>query len=226
MSVMPPKFISTRGGAPPPWPRRLRRPPTTLERPGRRSRDWLAWLGVGTALIAALGALIFNGISAAATSRQIEQGIQGQLTDRYALGRRDTQHDSPKQEIDLSFSNFAGLNFRLTDLSGMNFTGSDLRGTILIQARLVNTTLAAADLSGARLSHANLTCASMFGANLRQADLPGANLVYADLFGATVVGANLDGADVTDANLGDTQLSSATGTPSPSKSEPPRPHNC
>ncbi|WBB76533.1 pentapeptide repeat-containing protein [Micromonospora sp. WMMD1128] len=47
-------------------------------------RDLAAWTGVATALVAALGALVFNGISAVTTNRQTEQARQGQLTDRYA----------------------------------------------------------------------------------------------------------------------------------------------
>lgn len=104
-------------------PRRLR-----LSRPAAKesTAGWqhlATWVGVGTALIAAIGALTFNGISAMATSEQIalsrdqaDLARQGQLTERYAqaveeLGAPSTDvrlggiyalerlmHDSPKDQ--------------------------------------------------------------------------------------------------------------------------------
>jgi hypothetical protein len=47
-------------------------------------RDWIAWLGVSSAILAAVGALIFNGVSANSASHQIDLTRQGQLTDRYS----------------------------------------------------------------------------------------------------------------------------------------------
>jgi hypothetical protein len=65
--------------------RRLRRRTSpTVASPTGRKRDWPTLLGVLAAVIAAVGALIFNGISATATNEQIELSRLGQITDRYS----------------------------------------------------------------------------------------------------------------------------------------------
>jgi hypothetical protein len=89
-----------------PWPRTLRdrrvghaggdRARRTRHTP---RRDWPTWLGVLTAIVTAVGALVFNAVSVAATGRQIELSRQAQLTDRYAKAVEQSSSDS----IDLRF---------------------------------------------------------------------------------------------------------------------------
>jgi hypothetical protein len=64
-----------------------------------RRRDWPTLLGIGTAIVAALGALIFNGISATATSNQLELSRDGQLTDRYSRAVEQLGSDSPEVRL-------------------------------------------------------------------------------------------------------------------------------
>lgn len=90
-------------------------------------------------------------------------------------------------DIDLSESDFSGLNLssaRLplfvainTNLSGADFSKADLTGALL---------------RGANLSHANLSGANLWEADLSKANLSGANLREADLSRAQLRGAILD----------------------------------
>lgn len=82
-------------------PRRLWRPPSADKgsRAGVRRRDWPTLLGIGTAIVAALGALIFNGISATATNKQLELSRDGQLTDRYSQAVEQLGSDSPEVRL-------------------------------------------------------------------------------------------------------------------------------
>ena len=90
--------------------------------------------------------------------QQILTDIQAILT---ALGRRNTEHETPEHM----------LNLRMTDLRGAEMEKADLRGADLRFANLHNVYFKDADLRDVNFFHANLTDAVFDGADLRGANL-------------------------------------------------------
>jgi WD40 repeat protein len=85
------------------------------------------------------------------------------------------------QRIELSKSDFKGVDLRGRALAGADLGWADLRG-----ANLAGMDLTETDLRGARLADAVMTGAKLAGANLDGADLTDASLMGADLVGATI----------------------------------------
>lgn len=186
-------------------------------------RDWLAWAGVGTAVVAALGALVFNALSAASTSSQIEVTRQGQVTERfskaveqlgasgidvrlggvYALGR--VMHDSPPDQasvvevLSAFVRNKAGTALdSVADAPAARVAvrqpGTDMRAALSVLARRDPDH----DTPGQRT---DLTRTNLSGFDLRGMDLHEADLVGSDLRGANLRVVDLSGAELSFANL-------------------------
>ncbi|MFI9835348.1 pentapeptide repeat-containing protein [Streptomyces sp. NPDC051913] len=176
-----------------------------------------------TAVIAALGALVFNALSAASTSRQIEVTRQGQVTEQfsnaveqlgdggidvrlggvYALGR--VMHDSPADQASIVdvlsafVRNKAGA-IRQPDLGASSARvarrqpGTDLLAALSVLARRSPKH----DAPGQRI---DLRRTNLSGFDLPEMDLHDADLSGSDLRGAILVGTDLSGAQLDFANL-------------------------
>jgi hypothetical protein len=202
-----------------------------------RRRDWAAWLGVTTAIIAALGALVFNGVSATAGNRQIELSRQGQLTDRYSkaveqLGSDSTDvrlggiyalerlmRDSPSDQPTIVevLAAFIRSNANKHP-SPTPTTTPDVRA---IYAQRPTDILAAIAVLGRRntrhdpskhpvdLSFANLAGLNLVGVNLTGMNLTGAYMRGTLLNQAKLTNATLGAVDLTDAKLRGADLTCA-----------------
>lgn len=204
-----------------------------------RRRDWAAWFGVGTALVAALGALIFNSVSVTATNRQIELARQGQLTDRYTAAVGQLGSDS----IDVRLGGIYALERLMVDSRADQPTivevlaafVRDNAGKRVIASPTPAATpdlaslaagrpadvLAALTVLGrrdvrhdARNQTVDLSYSDLAGLNLVEVKLAGANLTNARLQGAYLNGADLSntawfGADLTGAHLAYANLTCA-----------------
>jgi uncharacterized protein YjbI with pentapeptide repeats len=198
-------------------------------------RDWPAWAGVGTALLAAIGALFAVAVSWSDANEQAELTRQGQFTDRYSR--------AVEQLGTVGVSNVTVRLGGIYALQRLAHDSEEDRGTIVeVLAAFVRdpagrpngtpppnavpprppTDVAAAlkvleslgglrgvDLHGADLAGADLAGADLYRANLRDADLTGAELTGANLFRATLRGADLIFADLADAALGGADLRGA-----------------
>lgn len=192
-----------------------------------RRRDWAAWLGVTTAIIAALGALVFNGVSATAGNRQIELSRQGQLTDRYSkaveqLGSDSTDvrlggiyalerlmRDSPSDQptiVEVLAAFIRGNANRHP--SPTPTTAPDVRA---IYAQRPTDILAAIAVLGRRNTRHDLSKhpVDLSFTNLAGLNLVGVNLTGMNLTGAYMRGTLLNQAKLTYATLGAVDLTDA-----------------
>jgi uncharacterized protein YjbI with pentapeptide repeats len=190
-------------------------------------RDWPAWAGVGTALLAAIGALFAVAVSWSDANEQAELTRQGQFTDRYSR--------AVEQLGTVGVSNVTVRLGGIYALQRLAHDSEEDRGTIVeVLAAFVRdpagrpngtpppnavpprppTDVAAAlkvleslgglrgvDLHGADLAGADLAGADLYRANLRDADLTGAELTGANLFRANLRDADLIHADLIRATL-------------------------
>jgi uncharacterized protein YjbI with pentapeptide repeats len=200
-------------------------------RPGRLPRrDWLAWVGVGTALVTALGAMISVAVSYSGANEQTELTRQGQFTDRYS-----------KAVEQLGTPGVSDVTVRLGGIYALQrlaHDSKDDKGTIIevlaafvrdpvgrpkstpprnVVSPLPPTDVAAAltvldrlgGLHGVDLHGADLRRADLSSADLRRADLSGADLTGATLSRAILDGADLGGATLSRANLRNATLTGA-----------------
>ncbi len=79
--------------------------------------------------------------------------------------------------LDLTWTNFAGMNF-----SGANFSELDLTWAIFLRTNLTGANFSGSYLHETNFSGANLTRANFSGANFSWANLPGSNLPWSNLF--------------------------------------------
>jgi uncharacterized protein YjbI with pentapeptide repeats len=214
----------------------LLRPPDRSRASQRRSGG----SGVGAVTqtataLAALGALVFTGVSLKVTqsqnAAQNDLAAQSQYTDRYTkavdqLGQQglDRQQirlggiyalerlsrDSPRDQptiIDVLSSFVRTANFPATDKGVCPRPSVDVQAALSVLGRRDPgyDDRAYVDLRGACLDHVDLT-----GARLVNADLSGAHLIGANLDFAYLIGANLNDADLTGASLGLAHLSGAS----------------
>lgn len=183
----------------------------------------MAWAGVGTAVVAALGALVFNALSVAATGRQIEVTRQGQVTDRfskaveqlgavgidirlggvYALGR--VMHDSPPDqptvvEVLSAFVRNKAGTIPQADLtaSSADVTSRQPGTDMLAALSVLASRNAKHDAPGQRT---DLRRTNLSGLDLRGLDLHDADLSGSDLRGATLRAVDLSGAQLSFATL-------------------------
>jgi uncharacterized protein YjbI with pentapeptide repeats/membrane protein implicated in regulation of membrane protease activity len=193
---------------------------------GVASRASLAsWLGVGTAVVAAVGALVFNGVSAVATNRQIalsreqaELTRQGQLTDRY--GRAVEQLGSGAVDVRL------GGVYALERL--MRDSPSDQPTIVEVLSAFIRNRLAdrpsvptptavpgVRDMAGIRMGDVSAVFSVLSRRDVahdgpgQRVDLSGTNLGGLDLNGINLAGANLDRADLRGSRLNRADLSGA-----------------
>jgi hypothetical protein len=199
---------------------------------GRPRRDWTAWAGIVTAIVAAVSALVFNGISALATGHQIDLQRQGQFTDRYskaveqlgangvnvrlggvyALERlmRDSPSDQPTIVEVLSAFIRNNARPRTTTAPVMPGAGgmtlprpeTDVLGALTVLAR--RDTRHDAPKQATDLSRTDLS-----NLDLRQVDLHGANLVASDLHGSSLRAVDLTGANLAIADFSGADLTAA-----------------
>jgi hypothetical protein len=187
-------------------------------------------VGVGTALVTALGAMISVAVSYSGANKQIELTRQGQFTDRYSkaveqLGTpgianvtvrlggiyalQRLAHDSKDDkgtiiEVLVAFVRDPAVRPKSTPPRNVVSPPTDVAAALTVLDRLGGlhgVDLHDADLTQAGLRGANLTDANVLGAHLTGADLYGANLTDADLRGADLRGADLTGAYLREANL-------------------------
>lgn len=210
---------------------RARQTGTSVASPSGRQRDWPTLLGVLAAVIAAVGALIFNGISANATNEQIALSRLGQITERYSaaveqLGSnsvevriggiyaleqvmRDSQADQPTVvEVLSAFvrSHEArrpspSAHPTITASPGMR-TNREPRPADLMAAL---TVLGRRDVQRDRPGQ----MADLSYANLDGLDLSGIKLRRVDLSGTSLRGSVLVGAEIRDSWLFATDLTDA-----------------
>jgi hypothetical protein len=218
-------------------PRRLRRRPV-VPRSGTVGdrRDWAVWLGVGTAIIAALGALVFNAVAATANNHQLELSRQGQLTDRYSKAVEQLGNDS----TDVRMGGIYALERLMRDspsdqptivevLAGFVRDSAGKRPAVgpaptsapdprLVAAQRPADILAALTVLGRRdtgldlagnpidLSFTNLAGLNLSSVNLSGVKLLGAHLEGTRLVQAKLTGANLAAADLTFSDLAGADL--------------------
>jgi uncharacterized protein YjbI with pentapeptide repeats len=188
------------------------------------------WLGVGAALVAAIGALIFNGVSACTANQQTDLGRQGQITDRYskaveqlgstsidvrlggiyALERlmRDSHDDQPTIIEVLAAFIRNKVNKRKVPTFPPSFESAQRPDTDVLAAFTVLGRRNASHDAGhyVDLSRTNLTSLMLWGIDLVAVDLTYADLRGADLTGAKLAGAGLAIAKLTGASLSDADL--------------------
>ena len=161
----------------------------------------------------------------------IESGVEKEVADKLeTLGqgvdewnrwrRHGGAHQLLLEQIDLSESELAGVDFSGVNAMGAEFFGSDLSGANLKMSNFDKTDFSQANLGSigaykvgfenAYLVEANLEGADLSEGNLRGADLRGANLRDADLQGADLQGARLDRTDLTGASLAGANVSGAS----------------
>jgi len=199
-----------------------------------RRRDWPAWLGVSTAIIAALGALVFNAVSATSTNRQMELARQGQLTDRYSkaveqLGSDSTDvrlggiyalerlmRDSPSDQPTIVEVLAAFIRGNANKPASPSPTPTAPLDVNAVFAQRPADILAAITVLGRRDTRhdtsdhpVDLSFANLAGLNLISANLAGANLTGVNLQGTLLTNAKLANAILAVADLTDARLSSA-----------------
>jgi hypothetical protein len=199
-----------------------------------RRRDWLAWLGVTTAIIATLGALVFNAVSATATNRQIELSRQGQLTDRYSkaveqLGSDSTDvrlggiyalerlmRDSTSDQPTIVEVLAAFIRVNANRRPGPSPTPTARPDVNAVFAQRPADILAAVTVLGRRDTRhdtsdhpVDLSFTNLAGLNLISANLAGVELTGSRLQGTLLTSAKLGNAILTLADLTDARLSSA-----------------
>ena len=114
--------------------------------------------------------------------------------------------------INLDNVNISNVNFTRANLSHANLSGQDITGTILTGANLSNANLTGVDLSGMDLTGTRLTGADLSGMDLTDTILMGAYLSDTNLSNAILTNANLENAHLENANLLDVNLDSANLT--------------
>jgi uncharacterized protein YjbI with pentapeptide repeats len=215
---------------------RRRRVAADDRRPGGRPRrDWLAWVGVGTALVTALGAMISVAVSYSGANEQTELTRQGQFTDRYS--KAVEQLGTPGvSAVTVRLGGIYALQRLAVDSSGDRGTinevlaafvrdsagrpkstpprnvvspppPADVAAALTVLYRLEG--LIGADLRGADLSGVDLVGATLSAADLTDADLTDADLTEADLTDADLTDADLTNANLTGADLTDADLTEA-----------------
>jgi hypothetical protein len=199
--------------------------------PAKPKRDWVQTLtGVGIILtaIAAVAALIF-------TRQTIQQGQQGQITDRYNaaitnLGSTSIEvrlggvyalqrlmQDSPKDEFTVlavlcafvrnqaSPANKPSKSDPTTDI----LAALDVVAESRPLGKPIGCRLPSVDLAGVNLAEADLGRTDLSHADLVHTNFTAANLRAADLVGANLAGAYLGGADLAGADLRHADLTGA-----------------
>jgi hypothetical protein len=202
----------------------------------RQQRDLVAIGGVITAIVAALGALIFNAVTAANANNQLELTRQGQLTDRYSkaveqLGTpgptgvdvrlggiyalERLAHDSPADQPTIVevLAAFVRDNARRGILPASKVAGprpaTDVTAALTVLGRRDTNRHDSdrkVDLSGVNFSGLDLAISDFADTNLAGADLADANLTLADLTGANLALADLTGANLRSAKLASVDL--------------------
>jgi hypothetical protein len=195
-----------------------------------------AWLGVTTAIIAALGALAFNAVSATATNKQIELTRQGQLTDRYSkaveqLGNGSTDvrlggiyalerlmRDSPNDQPTIIEVLAAFIRDNASKRPIPSPAPTSTPDPRVVAAQRPVDVLAAFTVLGRRdtrhdasrdpvdLSYTNLAGLNLSSMNLAGMKFLGAHLEGTRLVQAKLTNANLAAADLTYSNLAGADL--------------------
>jgi hypothetical protein len=205
---------------------------------GLPRRDWLAWAGVGTALVTALGAMISVAVSYSGANEQTELTRQGQFTDRYSkaveqLGRPGVSAVTVRlggiyalQRLALDSKDDKGTIIAVlaafvrdpaghpTSTPPQNAEPPSLPTDVAAALAVLNRIggLPGADLHDATLRRAQLTGTNLRLAYLYRADLTGAYLARANLTRAYLIRAILARADLTEADLTDADLPGANLT--------------
>ncbi|MGM1063947.1 pentapeptide repeat-containing protein [Saccharothrix sp. Mg75] len=219
---------------------RLHRSTGRRKRSSRGDRSW-NWTAVASVLaaVAAVGGVVFTGLSLQATRAQIAVAEQGQLTDRftkavdqldragvehlqarlgalYALERlaRDSPRDQPTViEVVSAFVRGTAPPRRWTYTDGFSACPSpELPLAIDVQAALdvlVRRDTAHDQETRADLTGVCLARADLAGADFRGADFTGTSLDRADLTDADLRGANLSQTILDNADLIDADLTGA-----------------
>jgi hypothetical protein len=96
------------------------------------------------------------------TRRWTRRDVQAAVT---VVGRRDAEHDTPGQPLDLYYANLTrasivGANLRRAILRRAELTGADLGGAILAETDLIDVNLRDANLTGVDLTGAMWTAGS------------------------------------------------------------------
>lgn len=217
-----------------PGPGWLRRKRARTPAAARPRRDWVAWVGVITALIAALGALAFNAISVMSTNQQIDVSRQGQLTDRYTAAVGQLGSDS----VDVRLGGIYALERLMKDSPADQPTIVEVLAAFVrdnagkrvaaiptptatpdlvsIAAQRPADILAALTVLGRRDrrhdapgKRVDLSLTNLAGLDLNQVSLVNANLAAANLRGTRLAAADLTGAELFGADLSDAYLDSA-----------------
>lgn len=119
---------------------------------------------------------------------------------------------NPEIEIDLSFADLRGTDFRGGDTSSFiyfNLTSANFRFANLSKSHLTTSDLSNADLSESDLSEANFNYSDFISANLSNTNLSNTNLRKTNLSNANLNNANLNNADLSEANLSFSDFRSA-----------------
>jgi len=127
--------------------------------------------------------------------------VQAILT---VIGRRNTEHDPKKYQLDLQKTNLRGA-----DLRGVNYKMVNLQNSYLENANLTGANFNNANLRYANLEEAGFWLARLKGANLSKANLANAEMQRAYLQNSTMWGANLEAATLWAANLKGTDFTGA-----------------
>jgi uncharacterized protein YjbI with pentapeptide repeats len=201
--------------------------PVQEKRQSRTPRDWVQLATVATAVIAAVGAMAYNGLSLNATREQIKITEEGHLTDRfskaieqlgsttsdvrlggiYALERvmRDSPADQPTiMEVLAAFiRDHAPRTKPAPNPVATALPRTDIQAALTVLGRRNPTrdNQTRIDLHDTVLSGADLRRAKLRSANLAGVNLSSANLGSADLVEADLRGANLRGAELSSVDL-------------------------
>ncbi|HCT80627.1 MAG TPA: hypothetical protein DGG94_17270 [Micromonosporaceae bacterium] len=179
-----------------------------------RKRDWVTWLGVIAALIAAVGALWFNALTLRANSEQTRLAEQGQVTERFS--RAVDQLGSEK--LDIRMGGVYALERIMRDSTVDQGAIVEILCAFVRERAPVKPASPAPEFvrqerrRPATDVQAVLTVLARRDSkhdgravvDLRQTDLVGANMV-----GAPMHAAELGGSDLTYANFADADLSFA-----------------
>ena len=125
---------------------------------------------------------------------------QGELKIALELHKKWLSNKPDGVKLDLSGTNFYGLDLRGMDLSYADLSGVDLSYVDLSRTNLQGTDLSYADLSrtnlqGTDLSYADLSGTNLQGTDLSYADLSGTKLYYANLHNTNLHSTNLSRAN-------------------------------
>ncbi len=129
------------------------------------------------------------------------------LSTRYEQGQRNFQDIQLRRAdlrgLNLSNTDFCGVDLSYANLRNVDFTGADLREAYLNEADLTGVNLTGANLQGASLIKIYLIKANCYQSNFTGAYLTGAYLTKANFKEAKFNGAYLNGAKLTGAELRD-----------------------